>query len=83
MKCTPQNTMTSASRLRGFARQAERVADEIGDVLDLGPLVVVREDDGVALLRERLDAIVGAGDHGSIWRSGRRSMAGEIDMAGI
>ena len=47
MKCTPQKTMTSASRLRRLARQAERVADEIGDVLHLGALVVVREDDRV------------------------------------
>ncbi len=38
-----------------FARQAERVADEIGDVLHFGALVVVREDDGVAVAGEALD----------------------------
>ena len=41
--------------LGGFAREAERVADEIGDVLHLGPLVVVGEDDGVAIAGEGLD----------------------------
>ena len=35
--------------LRGLIAQAQRVADEIRDVLDLGHLVIVREDDGVAL----------------------------------
>ncbi len=38
-----------------FAREAERVADEIGDVLHFGALVVVREDDGVAVAGEALD----------------------------
>ena len=38
-----------------LAREAERVAGVIGDVLDLGHLVVVRQDDGVRLLRERAD----------------------------
>jgi hypothetical protein len=36
MKCTPQKTMTSAVGLRRLAREAERVADEVGDVLHLG-----------------------------------------------
>ena len=36
-------------------REAERVADEVGDVLELGQLVVVGEDDGVSLLGERAD----------------------------
>ena len=49
-------------RLRGFARQAERVADEVGDVLHLGALVVVRQDDGVALAGERLDLALQLGD---------------------
>ena len=39
-----------ARRLLG---EAERVAHEVGDVLDLGQLVVVGEDDGAALLGER------------------------------
>ena len=50
----------------GLAREAERVADEVGDVLDLGHLVVVGEDDGVALggerahlLAERVDLLRG------------------------
>jgi hypothetical protein len=34
-------------------RQTERVADVIGDVLDLGQLVVVRQDHGAAGVRER------------------------------
>ena len=38
-----------------FAREAERVADEIGDVLHFGSLVVVGEDDGVAVAGEALD----------------------------
>ena len=49
MKWTPQNTMTSACGLGRGLRQLERVADEVGEVLDLGLLVVVREDHGVAL----------------------------------
>ena len=35
------------------AGQPERVADEVGDVLDLGNLVVVGEDHRVAFLRQR------------------------------
>ena len=37
----------------GLARQAERIADEVGRVLHLGDLVVVGEDHRVPLLRER------------------------------
>ena len=44
--------------LRRLAGQAERVADEIGDVLDLGPLVVVREDDRVP--RRARDRLISA-----------------------
>jgi hypothetical protein len=33
----------------GKPRQRQRVADVVGDVLDLGGLVVVRQDHGVAL----------------------------------
>ena len=53
MKWTPQNSITSASVAAACAREAERVADEVGDVLELGQLVVVGEDDGVALRAER------------------------------
>ena len=53
MKCTPQNAITSASVARRLLREAERVADEVGHVLDLGQLVVVREDHGAALGGER------------------------------
>ncbi len=61
--------------LGGDARQAEGVAHVIGDVLDFRQLVVVRQDDGVALLgqaahfvgpfRRGLDAFVSGGrvDH--------------------
>ena len=41
-----------------LAREPERVADEVGDVLDLGQLVVVGEDHGVALGRERAHLVV-------------------------
>ena len=48
MKWTPQKAITSDAGRGGLAREPERVADEVGDVLDLGQLVVVGEDDGVA-----------------------------------
>ena len=53
MKCTPQKTIVSASVAAAWRREAERVADVVGDVLDLGHLVVVGEDHRVALRRER------------------------------
>jgi hypothetical protein len=40
---------------RRLARQIEAVADEIGEVLDLGLLVIMGEDDRVALLLEARD----------------------------
>ena len=41
-----------------LARELERIADEIGDaVVDFRRLVVVRQDDGVALLLERVDRL--------------------------
>ena len=52
MKWTPQKTIAAASVAARLAREAERVADEVGHVLDLGHLVVVGEDDGVALARQ-------------------------------
>jgi hypothetical protein len=45
-----------------LAREAERVAEVVGDVLDLGQLVVVGEDDRVALLRERANFIAERSD---------------------
>ena len=53
MKWTPQKAMTSRVGRGGLARELERVAGEVGDVLNLGHLVVVREDHRVALGRER------------------------------
>ena len=62
MKWTPQKAITSAVGLRRLAREAERVADEVGHVLELGQLVVVGEDDGVALRGERADLVTQARD---------------------
>ena len=58
MKWTPQKTITSASGVGGLAGEAERVAHVVGDVLDLGHLVVVGEDHGVALLGERAHLVL-------------------------
>ena len=62
MKCTPQKAITARRRRGRLAREAERVADVVGDVLDLGHLVVVREDDRVALARERAHLGLQRGD---------------------
>ena len=44
MKCTPQNTMYSASGSRGgIASELERVAGHVGELDDLVALVVVTE----------------------------------------
>src|SRR5207247_9081184 len=45
-------------------RQAERIADEVGHVLPLGNLIVVGEDDGVPLARERLHLVLDRCDLG-------------------
>ena len=42
-------------RLRRPLRQGEAVAHEVGDVLDLARLVVVRQDDGVLLFSQPVD----------------------------
>ena len=47
-----------------FTRETERVADEIGDVLHLGPLVVVREDDGVTHAGDAANLVVQLGESG-------------------
>ena len=62
MKCTPQNAITDGLRRGRLAREAERVADVVGDVLDLGQLVVVGEDDRVALVGERAHLGLQRGD---------------------
>ena len=49
MKYTPHSTITRAGARRREPGERERVADVIGDLLDLGPLVVVREDHRAAL----------------------------------
>ena len=48
-------------RVGGFAREPERVADIVGDVLDLGTLVVVRENDGIARARQVPNLLVQRG----------------------
>ena len=55
MKWTPQNTITSALVFGRCLRELQRIADEVGEILDLGLLVVVRQDHGVALALERAD----------------------------
>ena len=44
-------------RLLGRLRELERVAQEVGEVLDVALLVVVREQDRVALALEALDLV--------------------------
>ncbi len=55
MKWTPQNAMTALSVAGRPAGQAQRVAHVVGHVLDLGHLIVMGQDDGVALRRELPD----------------------------
>ena len=45
-----------------FARKAKRVSDKIGDVLHLGPFVVVREDDGVTFAGDAANLVVQLGE---------------------
>jgi hypothetical protein len=45
-----------------LTREAERIADVVGDVLDLRHLVVVREDHRVARLGEGADLALERGD---------------------
>ena len=49
-------------RFRGEAREPERVADVVGHVLHFGALVVVGDDDRVALLCERADLVLQRAD---------------------
>src|SRR3954452_24857169 len=58
---------------RGLARQPEGVADVVGHVLHLGHLVVVREDHGVSLARQRLDLVLHHGCQGRAHRTSRET----------
>jgi hypothetical protein len=70
----------------GRAGELQRVADVVGDVLDVGLLVVVREQDGLALALQGLDLVEqvdrrgpargGAGDRGREGRGGGRGHGG-------
>ena len=55
MKRTPQKAMTSASVACALRAEIERIANEIGNILQFGPLVIMREDNRVALLAEAID----------------------------
>ena len=69
MKWTPASTMTSASTFMRLARQRQAVADDVGDAVeDLRRLVVVRQDDGVALALQRQDGVDVVGEHGPFHR---------------
>ncbi len=58
MKWTPASTMTSASTFMASRASSQAVADDVGDAVeDLRRLVVVREDDGVALALQREDGV--------------------------
>ena len=79
MKWTPQKTMTRPSTAAAFSAELERIADEIGDVLDLAPLIVVGEQDGVP----RLGPAPGpAGESAALIRRRRSSHHGPAGRAG-
>ncbi len=58
MKWTPQNTIVSCSLSAAFRDRSEGITNEVGDVLDLGQLVVVGEDHGSAGLRKVADLLL-------------------------
>ncbi len=62
MKWTPQKAIAVGVGGGGLAREAERVAHVVGDVLDLGQLVVVGEDHRVALGGERAHLLAQGAD---------------------
>ena len=72
--------------LRRGLREAERVADVVGDVLDLGHLVVVRQDHGAALARQLADLglhrgdVVGLGLGDPGHREGQRSSSHRLQQ---
>ena len=57
MKWTPAKQDHVGLGLLRRLRELERVADEVGEVLDLALLVVVREDDRVALALQAPDLV--------------------------
>jgi hypothetical protein len=62
MKWTPQKTNRVGAGGRGLAREPERIAHVVRHVLDLGHLVVVREDHRVAAAREVANLRLECGD---------------------
>ena len=62
MKWTPQKAITSASAAAALRERPSESPTKCGHVLDLGHLVVVGEDHGVALLGERAHLVLHAGD---------------------
>jgi len=55
----------------GFAGQFEGITNEVGDVLNVGVLVIVGENDGVQLLFEGVNCckqVVGQSGLGQVWR---------------
>ena len=82
MKWTPQNSITVGVGLRRLAREAERVADEVGDVLELGQLVVVGEDHRVALGGERADLVAQLAISSSLSLAGSSLRVGSSCTAG-
>ncbi|MDH6584125.1 hypothetical protein M2161_003231 [Streptomyces sp. SAI-133] len=76
MKCTPQNTMYSASgRAARVPGQLEGVARDVGELDDLVTLVVVAEDEH--LVAELLLGRAGALDQVGVGRRGQ--IAGTLD----
>ena len=69
-------------RLRGLPGEAQRVADEVGDVLHLGSLVVVRQDDRVAP-RARASRISAWSAAISSGDSSSRSMTGRLERHAV
>ena len=62
MKWTPQKTMVDCGTFRPDDGELERVADVVGDLLDLRQLVVVGEDHRVLLAGERPDLLLERAD---------------------
>ena len=78
MKCTPQNTMNSASGpAGGVAGQLERVAGDVGELDDLVALVVVAEHEHP--VAERL--LGGPGPRHQVGVGGGGQVAGALDAA--
>jgi hypothetical protein len=71
--------------LFGFVGQAEGVADEISDFLDVAGLVIVGQDEGIALFFEAQDFVLEGegcgGDHGG--GAARQASLGEGTAGGV